>query len=237
METLCTRSCAVCEETQKTPWGNLPAEAIAQLDASKETHQFSRGEIIFAAGSDATHLYCVGEGRVQLFREGGGREQTFLICGPGTWIGFRDALAQMPLQHSARCLTDVTLCALPRELVQDLSASHNSFSSAVLNSLAQGWAQSEQQSYNLGVRKTRERLADYLLQLQPVVDNASAGTETAVRELPLTREILATILGTTTESVVRALSDFKARGWIATSRGSIQILQPAELERLVAESG
>lgn len=233
MSTICTRSCAVCEEAQKTPWSNLPPAETARLEASKTTLSFKRGDIIFKAGDPADRVFCVGEGQVQLFREGRSREQTFHICGPATWIGYRDALAGLHLQHNARCLTNVTICTLPRDLVVEFSQSYPDFSSAILGNLARGWVDSEQQSYNLGVRKTRERLADYLLQL--AAEDADSVSSGETIQFPLTREVLATVLGTTTESVVRALSDFKARGWIATTRGEIRILKPVELERVVAE--
>lgn len=232
MEVACTHACASCEKIEKTAWSHLPAEEVVRLDKSKETLQFSRGELMFEAGSVAEKVFCVNEGRIQLFRNGGSREQTFLICGPAAWIGYRDALAGLPLQHNARCLTDVTACAVPRDLVIEYSQRYPEFSSAVLGSLARGWVDSEKQSYNLGVRKTRERLADYLLQLLPETNPATRETI----EFPLTREVLATVLGTTTESVVRALSDFKARGWITTTRGQIRILNAPELERIVTDS-
>ncbi len=232
MGAICTKSCSVCEETEKTPWGTLPDQEFARLDAAKETLQFARNEFIFEIGQPATSVYCVGSGRVQLFRTAGSREQTFLIGGPGTWIGYRDAAAGLALRHSARCLTDVVVCALPADIVRDFADRFPVFSGAVLGNLARGWVESEEQSFNLGVRKTREKLADYLLHLQ----NGTKGDLASSFELPLTREVLATIIGTTTESVVRALSDFKARGWITTTRGKVRILNRPELQRLVAEA-
>ena len=105
------------------------------------------------------------------------------------------------------------------------------FSSSIIRDLAGGWVASERQSYNLGVRKNMERLADFLLSL-----HSDAGNPETEIEFPLTRETLATLIGTTTESVIRTLSDFRARGWIEYTSGKIRLRNIGELRRLVIES-
>jgi CRP/FNR family transcriptional regulator len=55
-------------------------------------------------------------------------------------------------------------------------------------------------------------------------------------DFPLTRETLASLMGTTTESVIRTLSDFRSRGWIDYHDGKISLSNERELEKLVVES-
>jgi CRP/FNR family transcriptional regulator len=233
----------------------LSQNVIDRISENKRTLSFARGETIFGLGDQAGHFYCVRTGRVQIYRSSPYREQSFKIASTGDWVGHRDALYGGGYQHGARCLTDVTVCKFSRSVLEECLATNPDFSRAIVADLASGWVDSENQSYNLGSRKIMERLADYLLtlkaQLSPETDHNGAHVSQAdfggrERELApqnevqmdffLTREMLATLLGTTTESVIRTLSDFKARGWIDLNRSKVTLTNEKELARLVAES-
>lgn len=233
--------CTSCQARSLCSFENLPVELLEQLTDSKRTYTFSRGETIFQFGDEATHFYCVRSGRLQVYRSSPCREQSFQIAGPGDWVGHRDSLGGGTYRQGVRCLTEATVCKINRRVLETCMQAYPDFARSLVENLARGWIESEHQSYNLGSRKIMERLADYLLNLKArISDNrgegeAVNGTPTEV-EFLMTREMLATLLGTTTESVIRTLSDFKARGWIDLSRGKVVLINEKELARLVAES-
>ena len=228
----CGGGCEQCTVVHKTPFHQLEGSMLERASDTGRTLTFARGESIFHFDDDAHHFFCVQSGRVQLFRSNPQREQSFAIVGASQWVGFRDALLRAPYRHSARCLTETTVCKFHRSLIDELMRGSAGFAAEMARLMADEWAQSEHQSYNLGSRRVMERLADFLI---GSTDTPMSVRETEV-ELPVTRETLATLLGTTTESVIRALSDLQARGWIKLNRRHVSLLRLEELQRLVVES-
>lgn len=258
-----TRDCKSCEVHQTCSFNKLPEALLDRISEKKRTQQFARGETIFGIGDDANHFYCVRKGTLQIYRSSQYREHSFQIAESGDWIGYRDVLAGGEYQHGARCLSETSVCKFPRSALEDCLRESPEFSRELMAQMATGWVQSEQQSYNLGSRKLMERVADYLLSLKAanaeddVADSgitalasggeqaAPGGTRTGhstanadrpAVDVRITREMLATLLGTTTESVIRTLSDFKSRGWIELDGRKVTLSDEAALERLVADS-
>ena len=216
---------------------DLPVEELERLSGMKRTLTFKKGETIFHMGDTANHFYSISSGSVQLFRSSPYREQSFGIISSGDWMGFRDALAGEGYQHNARALCNTSVCKFERSVLIELMAKYPSFAASIAQELAHGWSESENQSYNLGARKVVERMADFLLKMKEHDCPATMDSEEAPEiEFPLTREVVATLMGTTTESVIRTLSDFKSRGWIKMKKGKIAFTDESELSRLVMES-
>jgi CRP/FNR family transcriptional regulator len=81
--------------------------------------------------------------------------------------------------------------------------------------MAKSWRDSENQIYSLGTKQIHSKLAEFLITFHKSNDCSTEVT------LSVTREIIASIIGTTTESVIRSLSDFKARDWIDIDKNKI----------------
>ena len=222
----CGITCKDCESLFGNVLRDVPEKSLHYMN--KQNLTFQKGEIIFHAGDVSDTFYCVSAGRIQLYRANPIREQSFAVVNKGTLLGHRDMLAEIPHQHSARCLTESVVCKLGKNVLIEVMKNYPSFHAAIIKDLARGWVEAEHQSYNLGARKVMERMADFLL------SQKNGGRQEI--DFPLTRETVATIIGATTESVIRTLSDFKHRGWIEFHDGKIRLLKEQELERLVTES-
>ena len=233
-------SCLECDTFQSGNFHSVPYKGIEKLDGCKKIFKYKKSELLFAIGETSQHFFCVSSGEIQLFRTGNQKEHSFAIVGPGAWLGHRDVIAGTPFQHSARCIShECKVCKIDKDVIKDFINKYPSFMSVVMKELAQGWIMTENQSYNLGTRKTAERLADFLLGLIDDNRNTEASNKEEFMEIefPLTRETVASLIGTTTESVIRTLSDFKGRGWIDFEKGSsIKILKENELRHVLEGS-
>lgn len=230
---MCAIPCGECEQLPGTVFSSISGNRLDKI--KKQYLKYKKGEIVFHAGDTADHFYCISAGMVQLFRANQAKEQSFAVVEKGNWIGFRDVLADVSHQHSARCVTEVVICKISGTLLSDLMAAHPALNLAVIKQLAHGWVLAEHHCYNMGARKVAERLADFILNLNSDMSGNSRNSFPEVH-FPLTRETVATIIGTTTESVIRTLSDFKSRGWIEFREGKLRLTKKDELERLVIES-
>ena len=223
-------SCSGCMQKGCCTFKKLRAEESEKLFSEKRTLVFEKGEALFHMGDFPRYFYCINSGRVQLYRSNPHREQSFTILTSG-WLGHRDILAGDSYRHGARALCRTVVCKLHRDVLTECMVRNPEFSRELIGDLARGWVDSENQSYNLGARKTMERMADYILRLEK-----SGGENPSEVNFPLTREIVATLIGATTESVIRTLSDFKARGWIEMQKGKLLLNNEEALTRLVSES-
>jgi CRP-like cAMP-binding protein len=86
-------------------------------------------------------------------------------------------------------------------------------------------ADKEKQLLNLAYSSVRQRTADALLKVAQLKDQKD--------KINISRDDLAKIVGTASESVIRVLSDFKDEGLIEIESGKIRVLQPAKLEKIV----
>lgn len=220
--------CQDCEERCKNAFAAAQTSALRAVDEQKRTLIFARGEKIFSQDDTTDSFYCVQSGTVQIYRNSAEREHSFSIAGPGQWIGHRDVLLGRPRSHNARTLNRAVVCKFPARLLAESLTRDPAVQMSLLKEMAAGWEQAERQSYNLGARSVTERLADFLLAL--------SHEEEEETELPCTREVIGSLTGTTTETVIRTLSAFKARGWIDTSKGRVHLRKKNELRKLVAES-
>ena len=95
--------------------------------------------------------------------------------------------------------------------------------------LARNVADKENQLLGLAYNSLRKKVADALLMLQKKYHNKNDETF----EIDISRENLATIAGTATESLIRTLSDFRSEKLIDIKDGAITIINQKKLEYLL----
>jgi CRP-like cAMP-binding protein len=97
--------------------------------------------------------------------------------------------------------------------------------SGFISLLCRKVAEKEKQLLNLAYSSVRQRTADALLKVTQLKDQKD--------KINISRDDLAKIVGTASESVIRVLSDFKEEGLIEIESGKIRVLQPTKLEKIV----
>ncbi len=208
--------CKNCNTLSLSLYRCVSSQTLDEINSNKTFLSFKKGEYLFTAGEPANGIFILQKGIVRTFKTSEiGREQTFSMKGPGSWLGLRDSLVGMEYNHSAVSLDDSRACFWKKELIDNILQKEKEFQTELLHLLAVEWKDSENQIFSLGTKQIHGKLAELLLSLYTASGNAPE------IELKITREIIASIIGTTTESVIRALSDFKARDWIGINKNKI----------------
>jgi CRP-like cAMP-binding protein len=202
-------------------------ETITRINEEKGYQAFKKGEYLFHAGDSSSGFFFIKNGLVRTFTHlTSGKEQTFALKTSGDWVGFRDCISDSAFNHDAIAIEDTQACFITRDLVETLVQSDSNFQKEVFRQMAKEWRESEEQIVSLGTKQVHEKLAEILI----VLDNAQ-GSRNQV-ELKITRDVLATFIGTKTETLVRALSDLKARDFISVDKNRIDILNREALYSL-----
>jgi CRP-like cAMP-binding protein len=103
--------------------------------------------------------------------------------------------------------------------------SHPDVSKSFIHLLCKKVAEREDQLLNLAYNSVRQRTAEALLKSERLKDAQSV--------ISISRDDLAKMVGTASESVIRVLSDFKDEGLIEIDGGKIRLKQPLKLEKVV----
>lgn len=187
---------------------------------------YDQGNSIVREGEYPHFVYRVETGRVHLIRSHEyGRDYIIATLGVGEYFGLPVALEKTNFHYSAKAVgTDCTVQLLPVQQLYDLINIDRDVTEVILHIMAGRLMKQGEKIAHQAYDSVRRRTALILCDL-----HEKFGGET----INLSREELAQMVGTTKESVIRAISDFKKDKLLSASGRSIQILQPKALFELL----
>ena len=221
--------CDQCSMENGALFKNLTREESDMLNFEKEFRQFRRGEILYTEGSRISGFYCIHSGIIKVFKTGlDGKEQIIRFAKPGEIIAYRSVLSNEVACTSAKVIDDCQVCFIPSEILISLVKSNSSFALELLKLACHELGEANSFITDIAQKTVRERLAEILLLL---LNDFSLDEQNYLR-ISLTREELANIVGTATESVIRLLSEFKTDKLIELNGRKIKILNKKGLEKI-----
>ncbi|MDP2599121.1 MAG: Crp/Fnr family transcriptional regulator [Deltaproteobacteria bacterium] len=215
--------CQTCGHRKESVFCDLSAEHLLEIDKAKTTNHYKRQQIIFYEGNQPYGLYCICSGKIKVFKvDEQGHQQIVRLAGPGDILGYRCLLSNEPYSATAESLEDADVCFMDKNTFFHVLETHPATAFNVMSRLAQDLGQAEKQVVNIVHKNIRERLAELLLVFEKKYGKK---VQNGVRlNISLTREELAELIGTTQESVIRLISEFKQDGLIAVDGRIITIL-------------
>lgn len=223
--------CVSCTVRCKSVFSVLQHSDLEELDGLKEATHCRKGQTIFYERSQPRGVFVVHTGKVKVFKLGSnGREQIVRLARPGDVLGYRSLLCNERYTASAATLEESVICFIPRTSLFNLLDRHAPLSMNLMRLLSKDLAMAENKVVGLVSKPVRDRLAEALLILREVYGTAEDGKTLNVT---MTREEIANLTGTTTETAIRLLSEFRDDGIIGIDKKKILIL---DLDKLVHES-
>lgn len=207
----------------------LTREEVDMINFEKEFRQFRRGDMLYKEGSRISGFYCIHTGIIKVFKTGlDGKEQIIRFAKPGDIIAYRSVLSNEVACTSAKVIEDCQVCFIPSEILISLIKSNSSYALEILKLACHELGEANSFITDIAQKTVRERLAEILLLLL----NDFGLDEQNYLQISLTREELANIVGTATESVIRLLSEFKTDRLIELNGRKIKILNKKGLEKI-----
>ena len=199
-------SCINCNSRTNSIFGSLPLDDVSSLDNLKSCSQYKKGQYIFSENGHPLGLYCINHGKIKLTTSGiNGKEQILRLVKDGDVVGYRSLLSNDRYNCSAVALEDSSVCFIPKDNFFELLKTNQKVSFEVLKLLSNNLKQAEEQLVSMAQKNVRERMAEALLFFK-----ASFGLNQTDNSLNITfsREEIAGFVGTSTETVIRLLSEF-----------------------------
>lgn len=198
------------------------------IDA-KKTIFFNKGESLFEEGNNVDGVYFIESGTAKLYKLGFNRkEQILRFIKEGDIIGYRALLIGEAYQATAEAMSDLQATFIPGDVFLHLLEVDPQLSYAMLQKISFELGESSNTVTFLAQKTVRERLAEVLLLLEQKLGTDPEG----FIKISLTREEIANLIGTATESAIRLISEFKQDDYIAVEGRNIKILNHEKLIKL-----
>ncbi|MCB9091936.1 MAG: Crp/Fnr family transcriptional regulator [Halobacteriovoraceae bacterium] len=203
------QECKDCPSRGKGIFCDLEAAELDEISQFKVVNQFKRGQSIFVEGNPTFGLYCISEGNIKLSKTSeDGKDAIVRIATKGDVLGHRSIFTNTPYNATATALDDSVICFLDKKYILKKIQESPSVAQNIINKLSRDLGASEQRLADMSQKSVKQRLIELLLLLHQShgipQDNGSV-----LIDIKLTREEMASIIGTATETLIRTLSDLK----------------------------
>lgn len=210
-------------------FNGLTEEELDSLTQSMSCTLHKRGNILYHEGSRINGAYVVIKGILKIYKTGfDGKEQIIRFAKDGDLIGFRSVVSDELACTTAKVVNDAVLCYLPAEVLTSLIKVNPEFAMSLMKLTCRELGESNKFLTDIAQKTVRERLAEVLLLLMDTFDLDEDGT----LQISLTREELANMVGTATESVIRLLSEFKSDKLIELNGRKIKLINIPKLIKI-----
>ena len=207
----------------------LTDDEFIRLNYDKTCMLYKKGSIIYKEGTRLTGFYCVLKGIVKILKTGAdGKEQIIRFAKKGDIIAYRSLLSLELACTTSKVIDDAVLCNIPRSTLLFLIKNNWEFSLHMLQIVCKELGDANDFITDIAQKTVKERLAEMLLLLK---DEFELDVENTL-QISLTREELANMVGTATESVIRLLSEFKQEQLINLDGRKIKIINIPGLTRI-----
>ena len=215
-------SCPSCLIKALSFFSELDTFDLLNLNNNKICNFYKKGHIVFYEGRIPTGIYCLEQGLVKIYRVGiDGKEQIVRFSTPGSLLGIRSLLSEERYTASAATLEDSVICFINKSFFFHLINKYPKMNVEIVGHLCRKLKEAEDKIISIAQKPVRERLAESLLILNRVYK--PNGKSVSKSKILLSREDLANILGTATETVSRLLHELKDENLISIEGRSITL--------------
>jgi CRP-like cAMP-binding protein len=218
------------ELLQKVPtFARLTTDQLALLARSVGTQTFERDEAIFHQGSMGSTLYIIVRGQVRIYTVNeAGQELTVRMLKTGEFFGELALLDGQPRSASVEAMCPTIALTLHRSTFLHILSDYPSIAASVLEAMAARLRMTTVYAEQMANLPAPQRVVRQLLELATCYGIADRG---AIRiDLHLTQDDLASLSGTTRETVNRVLSNLRDQGLIRVERARVSVLKMQQLE-------
>ncbi len=204
-------------------FSGLNEAELAELAGLAIEHSFAPGQFILWEGDDPHLFYLVCEGRVKILKQSSsGKEFIVAFFAPGEMFGEVAVFEGKPYPASAQAVAKTMVLGIAREQFLSFLADRPAVALKIITVLGARLRDAHNRLRDLASERAEQRLAKILLMLSSKLGSS----------LPFTRQEIADMAGTTTETAIRIMSRLQGDSIVRSSRGKIIILDETKLQLL-----
>lgn len=203
--------------------------ALKEFTEDRNINRYKKKQVIYSEGNHPARLYYILKGKVKTFiTNDDGKELVTDLYSAGDFLGHIALLEGTIYRDTAEALEETELAVIPKEDFDNLITQNSQVAKKFIQILAKNISEKESIMLRLAYNSLRKKVADALLKVQKKYQQK----KDEKFSIHISRENLATIAGTATESLIRTLSDFRNEKLIEIKSGQIFIINQQKLENL-----
>jgi CRP/FNR family transcriptional regulator len=192
---------------------------------------YERGETVFAEGEASDHFFSVANGRVKVVKMmPSGKEVILEVFGAGEPLGAVAVYEGRPFPASAVAMDPTTCVLIPRAAFFALLEQHPTLVRGLLLGLTHRLIELTKRLAELSGGRVEARFARLFLKLAHDIGQTRDGGRFV--PMPLSRQELADLTGTTIETCIRIMSRWGKEEIVRTEKDGFTVLDPASLEAI-----
>lgn len=201
------------------PFGSLLKDSeIEEVIANSNVVDFNKKDIIFRQNTRTSHIMFIKSGLVKIFKEGrNGKFIILKVAVPAEYLGLLSIYGENTHQYSASAIHDSKVCYIDINVFNKLLFSNGDFAAKIIGSISRDGLFIFERLMSQSHKQLPGRIADVILYFSSVI------YKNAEFEFPFTRRELAELAGTTKESFIRTLAEFKNDKIIDLDGSSVKI--------------
>jgi CRP-like cAMP-binding protein len=220
--------CEHCPSKDSGVFCDLKMPELDNISKHKVTNIYKKGQTLFVQGNHPYGLFCISKGNIKLTKVGpDGKESIVRVVTGGDILGHRSLFTEDSYSGTATALEETEVCFIDKKFILGVLQNNPSVALHVINKLSRDMGIAENKLTSLHQKNVRERLAELLLSLK-TSHGVKEGNRTRI-DMKLTREEMATMIGTANETLIRFMTEFKDAGIIEQEGKVIYILDNEEL--------
>lgn len=221
--------CEQCIVRELSSVKALNRNELKIMSETKTAITVKKGEAIFNEGDLINGVYCVKEGTCKIVKLGAnGKDSVLKLVNKGKILGQHAVISEEKSNLSAIAVEDMEVCFIPKTEIMSFFNQNNKFSLEITKEICHELKEANEANSNHSNKNVKERLATALLHLNEV----SGTTKEGELNIQLSREEIAGMVGTATESCIRLLAELKKSNFIDLVGKKIILKNIKGLQRL-----
>ncbi|UCC60007.1 MAG: Crp/Fnr family transcriptional regulator [Dehalococcoidia bacterium] len=211
---------------KETPiFSGLSDYELSELSEVTLERSFHTGEFVFWDGDDPDCFYIIAEGKIKVLKHASsGKEFIIAFFGPGEMFGEVAVFENKPYPASAEVAAETTVLGIKRDDFLSFLRDRPEVALRIIYILGGRLRDAQSRLRDIAGERVEQRIASVLLMLASKLGPS----------LPFTRQEIADMSGTTTETAIRVMSRLKDGGIVRSVRGKTVIVDEPKL-RLLSE--
>ena len=203
-------------------FGGLSTDALEQVRAASALRRVIKGEMLFHQDEPASTIYVVVGGRLRMTQTTPAGQQVIIrYVGAGEAAGYNAISGKEAYSSSVLAVEDATLRSWSRARFKDLMAIHPQIALNALSVVRSRYEELQTRMRELATEPVEQRIAHTILRLAGQAGRrTAAGIELAI---PLSRQDIAEMSGTTLHTVSRTISTWEGDGIIDSGRRRVVV--------------
>lgn len=219
--------CYYCNVRYRSIFSDMNLDQSREIDMRKSCVNFKKGQIIFEEDTYPHGLYCVNNGKVKVTKAGpDGKDQIIHLAKSGDILGYRAILSGDKYSCSAIAIEPSSLCFIPIRVFLEMVEKDARLAFKIIHLFSEELKAAERTITDLAQKTVKERLAQSILLLKESYGYEDDG---CTINISITREELASIVGTARETATRLLTELSREKSIELKGKRIKIVSQQQL--------